>query len=1003
MIPARWQQIDKLFHSTLEYAPEKRAAFLAQECGSDAELHHEVISLVAAFEQDRSFLEAPAYEVAPEFVVESLAGLVTGQQIGPYKIMSPLATGGMGEVFLAYDSRLGRKIALKLLPSDFARDEYRVRRFAQEARAASTLSHPNVCVIHEIGQTKDGRHFIAMEYIDGITLRERISQGALPLTEALFVAEQIAAALAAAHAAGVVHRDVKPENIMLRRDGYVKVLDFGLAKLHESESGLSDSSGKTVSQVHTEPGTQMGTVRYMSPEHLRERPVDERADIWSFGVVLYEMVTGVTPFEARSRNEVIATILKRRPKFAFGDDVPVEYRNIVAKALNRSRKERYQTVDALASNLKSLRRQLPRETGVVSLPAENVVAVRDPVTTRNPLPAGGPHRRESSPYATTARWSPALTYVSRTAEHMLTEIRHHPGASVFAGVAAVLVLLLALNSTWFSNQKPPVLALPNINITQLTHAGKSVFAAISPDGKMFAHVEKKDGMQQLLVTNIATARMSVVVPPGNFKYRGLAFSRDGNYLYFTRGDEKIDAASLYQVSLPAGAPRQLLDGVDSSISFSPDGGRFTFVRFDRAAGVYSLMIANVDGTGEREIARRSVGKRLSLEGASWSPDDKSIVCGAGSWDAGYHMNLVEVEIATGQERVLGESKQWFAIYQVGWLEDKSGLVISAREQPLSPAQLWRVSYPQGKIAKITNDTIEYQGASLARGGNTIVSVQGRQVSEIWLGPAENIASARGISSRVGVSHGLGLGWTSKGKIVFSSLAGNHLNISLVDPDGSNPTQLTVNAGDNYTPCTSPDGRVIVFSSNRTGSFNIWRMNADDGSDLRQLTFSDGNFYPACSPDGRWIAFENQSNGAFSVWRIPIEGGQPEQLTDVYARMPSISPDGQFIACRYYVEAGRQGIAIIPAHGGKPVRRLLIPIMEWQRVQWSADAGALTYIDTAKGVSNIWSYDLNTGSSKQLTSFMTDEMFSYAWSSDYKQFACERGTRANDVTIITDQQ
>jgi Tol biopolymer transport system component len=353
------------------------------------------------------------------------------------------------------------------------------------------------------------------------------------------------------------------------------------------------------------------------------------------------------------------------------------------------------------------------------------------------------------------------------------------------------------------------------------------------------------------------------------------------------------------------------------------------------------------------------------------------------------MNLVEVEIATGQERVLGESNHWFAIYQVSWREDKSELVISAREQPLSPAQLWSVSYPQGKIAKITNDPIDYQGASLALGGNTIVSVQGRQDSEIWSGPAEDIAS--------------GLGWTSKGKIVFSSLAGNHLNISVVDPDGSNQTQLTVNAGDNYTPCTSPDGHVIVFSSNRTGSFNLWRMNADDGSDLRQLTFSDGNFYPACSPDGRWIAFENQSNNASSVWRIPIEGGQPEQLTDVYARMPSISPDGQFIACRYYVEAGRQGIGIIPAHGGQPVRRLPIPVMEWQRVQWTADAGALTYIDTAKGVSNIWSYDLNTGSSKQLTSFTDKEIFSYAWSPDYKQFACERGTRSNDVTIITYQR
>src|SRR5258707_7134376 len=279
MKPERWQQIDQLFHSTLEWPPPERPHFLNQACFDDEDLRREVESLLLAHERDGDFLNAPAYEVSTEVFADCLAGLLAGQQIGHYKILSLLGIGGMGEVYLALDSRLGRRIALKLLSSDFARDLHRVRRFEQEARAASALSHPNVCVIHEIAETHDGRHFIAMEHIDGMTLRERIARRRFAVREALAIADQIAAALSAAHAAGVVHRDIKPENIMIRKDGYVKVLDFGLAKLSEPESPSRGNTSSTISNVHTEPGTQMGTVKYMSPEQLREGVVDERTDV----------------------------------------------------------------------------------------------------------------------------------------------------------------------------------------------------------------------------------------------------------------------------------------------------------------------------------------------------------------------------------------------------------------------------------------------------------------------------------------------------------------------------------------------------------------------------------------------------------------------------------------------------------------------------------------------------------------------------------------------------
>ena len=999
MTSERWQQIERLVDATLACSPGKRAGFLSESCRGDEALLREVESLLRAHERDATFLDIPAYELVAGCLAEAFGGLAVGQQIGPYKILAPLATGGMGEVYLAQDSRLGRTIALKLLPPDFAKDQHRVRRFAQEARAASALNHPNVCVIYEVGQTTDGRHFIAMEHIEGITLRTMIAEGPLSLIETLSIAEQMGSALAAAHAAGVIHRDVKPENIMLRTDGYVKVLDFGLAKLSPGQSEKSSlNEASTAAYFHTEPGAQMGTVRYMSPEQLRERPVDERADIWSFGVVLHEMVTGVTPFEARSRNEIIALILKRQsPPLSLGD-VPQSFQQIVAKALSKDLSQRYSSINELTADLRKLRRQLPSETNAELLPFPGQISTGRHGVRKSSSKSVTRRQRKSAPASTSDLWSTALTYFSHTAEQLLTEIKTHPGTTIFASLAAVFVLLLGLNARWLRPQQTTSRPFGLIKMTPLTNAGQSVCAAISPDGKMFAHAEKKDGMQQLLITNIDHGGTSVLVPSGEYSYRGLTFSLEGNYLYFTRSDGDNDAGTLYQVALPGNSSRKLFDGVDSPISFAPRGDRFSFVRFDRATGEYSLMIANVDGTGGRVIAKRDQGNRFSVGGPAWSPDEQTIVCGAGSWDRGYHMSLVEVSVADGHEKPVGQ-QLWFSISQVAWLEDKSELVISAQEHAVSPSQLWRVFYPDGKTERITNDVADYNGVSLSRPATTIVSVQRQYVSQIWVAPGGDATQARAVARRVGI-WSYGLSWTRDGKIASSSMAGSNLNISLINPDNSTQTQLTANAGDNYMPATSPDGRFIVFASNRSGSFNLWRVNANDGGDLKQLTFSDGNFYPSFSADSQWVAYDNQSNATLTLWKVPVDGGAPVRLTDKYARMPVFSPDNQFIACRYYIEAGRRGIAIIPAKGGAPIRLLPIPIMEWQRIEWINNGRALTYIDRTN--SNIWSYDLNSGATQQLTDFKTDQIFAYAWSPDQKQLACQRGNEIRDVTLITKQ-
>jgi serine/threonine protein kinase/TolB-like protein/Flp pilus assembly protein TadD len=359
MKPERWGQVDKLFQAALALDPLERAAFLDHACKVDAALRREVESLIAAHEQAGSFISSPALEANPSLITGDLADSILQQPIGPYRILSPIAAGGMGEVYLAQDSRLGRKVALKLLPDYFTRDEQRVRRFQQEARAASALNHPNIITIHDIGEA-EGRHFIATEFVEGETLRQLMARGRMAVAESLDIAAQVASALQAAHQAGIIHRDIKPENIMLRPDGIVKVLDFGLAKLTEGQDFATGTQAPTIAQVDTDPGTVMGTATYMSPEQARGQAVDVRTDIFSLGVMIYEMLTGRPPFEGETPSDVIAAILQKDPAPlpTHSSTWPVELQAIVNQALRKARAERYQTVKELLGDLRELSEEL---------------------------------------------------------------------------------------------------------------------------------------------------------------------------------------------------------------------------------------------------------------------------------------------------------------------------------------------------------------------------------------------------------------------------------------------------------------------------------------------------------------------------------------------------------------------------------------------------------------------------------------------------------------------
>src|SRR2546430_626388 len=359
MTPEHWQQINQVFHSALERAPRERALFLTQACAGDEALQSEVESLLKSHERAESFIERPASDIATELLAGGQAKLKVGQNISHYKTTAVLGQGGMGEVYLAQDIKLGRPVALKLLPAQFTTEEERVRRFEQEARAASALNHPNIVTIHEIGKS-NSTHFIATEFVDGETLRASLANRAMKFDEVLDIAAQIASALEAAHEAGIVHRDIKPENIMLRRrDRIVKVLDFGLAKLAPLQVAAVETEAQTRSVVKTNPGTVMGTVQYMSPEQARGTEVDKRTDLWSLGVMLYEMLTQHTPFEGETPSHVIVSILESEaPPLARYAKVPAELERIVTKALRKDRKERYQTALDLALDLKRLKQEL---------------------------------------------------------------------------------------------------------------------------------------------------------------------------------------------------------------------------------------------------------------------------------------------------------------------------------------------------------------------------------------------------------------------------------------------------------------------------------------------------------------------------------------------------------------------------------------------------------------------------------------------------------------------
>src|SRR6266542_2977184 len=620
-----------------------------------------------------------------------------GKHIGRYEVRSLLGVGGMGEVYLALDTQLRRLVALKLLPPEFTRDEERLRRFKQEAFAASGLNHPNIFTIFEVGHEGD-IHFIVTEYIEGLSLRHRMDKEPLPIHEVLDLGAQIASALSAAHAAGIVHRDIKPDNIIIRDDGYVKVLDFGLAKLTEYKGLVSN------------------------PVALRR----------------------------------------------YCSDVPDELQRIVRKALRKDPDERYHLAKEMALDLKNLRRELEL-SAEIERSVQPIESVAQSASLRNSLTV-------TATRETANTQAIAVPKVTSSAEYVISELKAHPKL-LMSGLAIIALIAVAvIVSTSYLRGGPPRPSDPaaNMKIARLTTTGTADKAAISPDGKYIVHAASENGQQSLRIRQVNTNSDVQIVPPSDVQYLGLKFSADGDFVYYV-ASEKDSTSNLYIIPALGGNARMLISNVSSSVTLSPDGQRLAFIRNLAAAGEYSVIVADTNGTNEHALAIRKLPN--FFRAASWSPDGKSIICIAGSFVPTYSFYLVEIPLNEKREQQFG-TQSWRSMGDLAWVGDGSGLIFSASDQESTgdSQQLWHTSYPTGNTRRVTYDLNNYTGVSITSDSKRLVPVQSETAGNLW-----TINSDWNTASELTVGSGRidgrdGVAYAPDGEVVYASRASGNLDL-----------------------------------------------------------------------------------------------------------------------------------------------------------------------------------------------------------------------------------